>query len=130
MRVKIEERASLPFIKFVSESGEHYALLDTGTDNNIGHFVVEGNDMDRPVTITGFSGDKLSSAGVDHVYFELNDIDNGSLTASCDVVLVPKSFFSVFEKNELDNVELVLGMNFFNKYQAKIDLKNKVLILK
>ena len=129
MKVKIEERTSLPFVRFVSESGEHYALLDTGTDNNIGFFSVEKNKTGS-ITITGFSGDKLSSAEMNHIYFELNDIDNGSLTADCDAVLVPKSFFSIFEKNGLDNVELVLGMNFLNKYKAKIDLKNKVLILK
>lgn len=130
MRVKIEEKNSLPFVRYEFASGEHCALLDTGSDQTITYF--SENDMDAGVTIVGLGGEKKSKACLDHIEFDLDDMNNdGSYeTFDCDAVIVSKEFFNVFETNGIQDVGMVLGMNFFKKYHAKIDVKNKVLIVK
>lgn len=132
MRVKIEEKDSLPFIKYGTISGEHYALLDTGCDNTLTYFK-EMEIEDTGVTIIGLGGKEQNNARPDHIEFDLNDADSefGSFdTYYCDAVIVSPQVFKTFEENGLPDVEMILGMNFFKKYQAKIDLENGYLILK
>lgn len=127
MRVKIEERNSLPLVRYETESGGHYALLDTGSDNTITYYEKESGE--NSVTVVGFSGKKKSSVQTGKCEFDLVDLDENKTQMECDVVLVNREFFDVFEDNGLGEVEMIIGMNFFKKYKAKIDIKNKILIL-
>lgn len=132
MRVKIEEIDSLPLIKYRTISGEHYALLDTGSDNTLTYFK-EMEIEDTGVTIIGLGGNGQNNARPDHIEFDLNDADSefGSFdTYYCDAVIVSPKVFKTFEENGLPDVEMILGMNFLKKYQAKIDLENRYLTLK
>ena len=122
----------MPVVKYVTESGEHYALLDTGCDNTI--MCYRGEDITdtiyKDISISGFGGNDKTATMQGHIYFELSDTHNGSTTVHCQAVLAQEDFFLPFKQNDMPEVEMILGMNFFKKYQAKIDLKNKVLILK
>ena len=131
MRVKIEEKNSLPLVKYGTISGEHYALLDTGCDNTLTYFK-EIEIEDTGVTIIGLGGNKQNNARPDHVEFDLDDADSeySYETYDCDAVIVSPEVFKAFEENGIPDVEMILGMNFFKKYQAKIDLENGYLTLK
>ena len=132
MRVKIEEKNSLPFVKYRTISGEHYALLDTGCDNTLTYFDEEEIE-ETNVTIIGLGGKEQNNARPDHIEFDLNDADDefeSFDTYYCDAVIVSPKVFKTFEENGLPDVEMILGMNFFKKYQAKIDLENGYLTLK
>lgn len=129
MRVKIEEKNSFPLVKYGTISGEHYALLDTGCDNTLTYFK-EIEIEETGVTIIGLGGDKENNARPDHIEFDMDDadIEYSYETFDCDAVIVNPGVFRALE--EIGDVEMILGMNFFKKYQAKIDLKNGYLILK
>ena len=122
----------MPFVKYTTVSGEHYALLDTGCDNTI--ILYRGEDVKdiiyNNISISGFGGENKSASMQARIYFELVEIQNGSMTMDCDAVLASEAFFLPFKQNDMPEVEMILGMNFLTKYQAKIDLKNKILMLK
>lgn len=116
---------SLPFIKFNTGQGEHLALLDTGCDNTI--VCTEEEVEDKKVTIVGLGGQQAACSG--HVRFDIFKTENCSAEFNIDAVVVEKIAFDVFEKNGIDNVRMILGTNFLNKYKMKIDFKKKTLTM-
>ena len=119
----------MPLVKYTTVSGEHYALLDTGCDNTI-TYITRPDNINDTVEIVGFGGNKKDTAAKGELMFEMQDENNGSMTFSCNAILVSPDFFKPIWDNGLCDVEMILGMNFLTKYQAKIDLKNKMLMLK
>ena len=123
MKAKLIEKNTLPLVKYETDSGEHFALLDTGSDNTITYFTEEAETKTN-ATIVGFGGSRDSSARVSNIDFTID-----GQAFQCEGVIVSKEFFDVFYENGMPEVEMILGTNFFNKYKAKIDFENMVLIV-
>jgi len=126
MRVKIEEKHSLPLIS-ISGAGGRYALLDTGCDNTI--VSADSDNIDAKISVVGFGGDNKWPAEAGKITITLIDENDVPFDVECNAYQVSSDCFKPMKDNDLSDVIMILGANFFNKYNAKIDFENKILTL-